>query len=269
MPKSKSTQVGKIETIQCLGEEISRVEEETIVKDHSKVSALIVGVCIFLGLASLGYLLGQAAIEVKEYERTVTVKGLSEQEYEADIVIRPIQFAEASNDLGKLYKKIESVKTKIQSFLESHGISASEISFSFPAITDKSAQQYGNNAKPRFRYTALQTVTVYSKSVQGVRTVMNSLSELGKQGIVFTAGNYQTQTEYIFTRLNEVKPEMIEEATRKAREVAQKFASDSQSALGKIKRASQGQFSIYPRDKNNPHIKKVRVVSTVEYYLSD
>ena len=102
-----------------------------------------------------------------------------------------------------------------------------------------------------------------------MRSVMSSLSELGKQGIVFTGGNYQSQTEYIFTRLNDVKPEMIEEATRKAREVAEKFASDSQSRLGKIKRASQGRFSISARDKNNPHIKKVRVVSTVEYYLSD
>ena len=69
--------------------------------------------------------------------------------------------------------------------------------------------------------------------------------------------------------LNENKPEIIEEATRKAREVAEKFSSDSQSKLGKIKKASQGQFSISDRDKNNPHIKKVRVVTTVEYYLSD
>jgi uncharacterized protein len=92
---------------------------------------------------------------------------------------------------------------------------------------------------------------------------------LGKEGIVFTGGNYQSQTEYLFTRLNEIKPEMIEEATRQAREVAQKFAADSQSTLGKIKKASQGQFSISDRDKNNPHIKKIRVVSTVEYYLSD
>lgn len=98
---------------------------------------------------------------------------------------------------------------------------------------------------------------------------MSSLSDLGKEGIVFTGGNYQSQTEYIFTRLNEIKPEMIEEATRQAREVAQKFAADSQSTLGKIKKASQGQFSINDRDKNNPHIKKIRVVSTVEYYLSD
>jgi uncharacterized protein len=62
---------------------------------------------------------------------------------------------------------------------------------------------------------------------------------------------------------------MVEEATTKAREVAEKFAKDSKSKLGKIKKASQGQFSINNRDKNNPHIKKIRVVSTVEYYLSD
>jgi hypothetical protein len=99
--------------------------------------------------------------------------------------------------------------------------------------------------------------------------MMSDLAQLGKQGIVFTGGNYQSQTEYLFTRLNEVKPAMIEEATNKAREVAVKFAQDSQSTLGKIKRASQGQFSISARDNNTPHIKRVRVVSTVEYYLSD
>lgn len=201
-------------------------------KEHNNASAFIIGGFIFLGLSALGYLLGNAAIDFKEYERVVKVKGLSEREYDADIVIWPIQFAEASNDLEQLYVKIESVKSKIQAFLETNGIESSEISFSFPAIIDKSAQQYGNNAKPEFRYTALQTVTVYSNNVSGVRSVMSALPELGKKGIVFTAGNYQTQTEYIFTRLNEVKPEMIEEATRKAREVARKFASDSQSALG-------------------------------------
>lgn len=86
---------------------------------------------------------------------------------------------------------------------------------------------------------------------------------------MLTEGGYQNSTEYLFTRLNEIKPGMIEEATTKAREVARKFAKDSDSRLGKIKKASQGQFSINDRDKNNPHIKKIRVVSTIEYYLSD
>jgi len=239
------------------------------VTENSKASALVLGVFIFLGLATLGYLLGNAAIKFKEYERTVTVKGLSEREYEADIVIWPIEFTEASNNLGELYGSIERSTEKIRVFLEEAGISQEEITFSIPSITDKSAQQYGNQAKAEFRYTAMQTVTAYSKNIKSVRSVMGTLSELGKQGIVFSGGNYQSTTEYLFTRLNEAKPGMIEEATRKAREVAEKFASDSKSTLGKIRKASQGQFSINARDKNNPHIKKVRVVSTVEYYLSD
>ncbi len=194
---------------------------------------------------------------------------MSEREYKADIVIWPIQFTAASNDLGEMYRSIDSSTEKIQSFLEKAGIKNEEITFSSPAITDKSAQQYGNQAKAEFRYTASQTVTVYSKNIETVREVMGRMSDLGKQGIVFTGGNYQSQTEYIFTRLNEIKPEMIKETTRKAREVAEKFASDSKSTLGKIRTASQGQFSISARDKNNPHIKKIRVVSTVAYYLSD
>ncbi len=235
----------------------------------SNLGAFILGVFIFIGLSSLGYLLAGAAIDVKQYERSVTVKGLSEREQNADIVIWPIQFTAAGNDLESLYNDIEQNTSKIKAFIIKQGIAPEEVTFSAPAITDKSAQQYGNNDKAAFRYTAIQTVTVYSKNIQAVRSVKGKLSELGKQGIVFTGGNYQAQTEYTFTRLNEIKPQMIEEATRKAREVAEKFASDSQSKLGKIKRASQGQFSISDRDKNNPHIKKIRVVTTVEYYLSD
>ena len=237
--------------------------------ENNKASALLLGVFIFLGLAALGYLLGNAAIKFKEYERTVTVKGLSEQEYEADIVIWPIQFNVAGNDLPGLYSSIESSTSKIRDFLIKNGIEVEEINFSPPAITDKSAQQWGDNSRAEFRYTTIQTVMVYSKNIKTVRSVMNSLSELGKKGIVFMGANYESQTEYIFSRLNDVKPVMVEEATRNAREVAQKFATDSQSSLGKIKKAYQGQFTIESRDKNNPHIKKIRVVSTVEYYLSD
>ena len=236
---------------------------------ETKQNSLILGISIFLGLSSLGYLLGNSAIKFKEYERTVTVKGLSERELGSDIVIWPIQFTAAGNNLEELYEAIDVNTKNIREFLSGKGIDKEEISFATPSITDKSAQQYGNQAKAEFRYTAVQTLTVYSKDIDSVRKVMGQLSELGKKGIVFTGGNYQSQTEYLFTRLNEIKPEMIEEATRKPREVAEKFASDSKTTLGKIRKATQGQFSINARDKNNPHIKKVRVVSTVEYYLSD
>lgn len=232
-------------------------------------NAFLLGLFIFLGLSTLGYLLGQAAIQYRLYDRSVTVKGLSEQEYKADIVIWPIQFNTVSNDLKQLYDGIDKTSADIKGFLVTSGIAESDITFSSAKITDKIAQQYGNAQTPEFRYSAFQTVTVYSNKIAAVRDVMGSLSELGKKGIVFTGANYDSQTEYLFTRLNDVKPEMIEEATRKARHVAEKFADDSDSQLGKIKKASQGQFSIDARDRNNPHIKKVRVVATVEYYLSD
>lgn len=235
----------------------------------SKSSALILGLSLIIGLGVLGNLLADAAIRVKEFDRTVTVKGLSEREYPADIVIWPVQFTEASNDLTGLYEAIEGDKQKIIAYLKDNGIRAEEISFTPPSITDKSAQRYGNQPRAPFRYTSTQTVTVYSSDIDTVRNAMRHLSELGRQGIVFNNENYDAKPEYLFTHLNEVKPAMIEEATKKAREVAEKFAADSNSVLGKIKRASQGQFSINNRDRNNPHIKKVRVVSTVVYYLSD
>lgn len=237
-------------------------------KTQNTMPALILGAGILLGLTAFGYLLGNAVEKFKNYERTVTVKGLAEREVPADIVIWPIQFTAASNDLPSLYREIAASSDRIERFLSEQGINPDEVTVSLPSVTDKLAQQYGGQ-KAEFRYTALQTVTVYSDQVDKVRAAMQKLADLGKEGIAFSQDSYQAQVEYIFTGLNDIKPEMVEEATLNARQVAQKFAEDSDSVLGKIKRASQGQFSIRDRDKNNPHIKKVRVVSTVEYYLSD
>ncbi len=227
----------------------------------------ITGIFLTAGLWGLGIILSHGAENIKSLERCVTVKGLSEREYPADIVIWPIQFSEAGNDASALYETIEEKSRQIISYLETNGLSPEEITLSAPSVVDKSAREYGDNANAAFRYTSSRIVTVYSDKIETVRKLMNSLSVLGREGIIFADTSYQV--EYLFNRLNEVKPEMIEEATRNAREVAQRFADDSDSTLGKIRQASQGQFSISSRDGNNPHIKKVRVVSTVEYYLSD
>jgi uncharacterized protein len=231
-------------------------------------SALLLGLCIGLGLAALGYLLGEGALRVKETERTVTVKGLSEREYPADIVLWPIQFSVVDNDLSALYRRQQHHAEQIRAFLLLHGIEPGEITLSPPAVIDKQVQQYGDGNYSQ-RFSATQTVTVYSDRVDQVRPVMQNLAELGQNGIALTGDQYGNSTEYLFNRLNEVKPDMVEEATREARSVAEKFAADSNSRLGKIRSAQQGQFSISDRDRNNPHIKKLRVVSTVEYYLSD
>lgn len=232
-------------------------------------SIIIFGLMTCLGLFALGYQLNRAIAEFKLQDRHITVKGLSEQEFEADVVIWPIQFNLAHNNLTELYRDVETQTQAIESFLLTNGISHNAITTGAPAITDKSAQDYSNPSSASYRYTAHRTVTVYSTDIATVRQLKSKLAELGKQGIVLSPENYDNKTEYLFTRLNDVKPEMIEEATLKAREVAIKFAKDSNSQLGKIKTATQGQFSIGDRDKNTPHIKKIRVVSTIQYYLVD
>ncbi len=238
---------------------------------HDSKSSWILGAFIFAGLAALGYLLGSSAVRFRELERVVSVKGLSEREFPADVAVWPIRFTAAGNDLTALYAALEEDTKRVTDFLTAAGFSTSEITTGAPIVTDKLAQQYGNNEKVQLRYSARQTVTVYSNKIDSVRNSQNKIAELGKKGIAFSGEEYQPQqqTQFLFTKLNDVKPTMIEEATHKAREVAEKFASDSRSRLGRIKSATQGQFTIEDRDTNTPYIKRVRIVSTVDYYLSD
>ena len=232
-------------------------------------SALVLGLLLAVGLSGLGFQVGKSMVAFKALERTVTVKGLSEREVNADIAIWPITFNEADNDLNRLYASLQKKNSLIAAFITAQGFPETALSVSPPGIVDKQAQGYSGSQDIRFRYSAQSTITVYTEDVARVLEARKRLVELGKEGIAFTGQGYQTQTEFLFTGLNRIKPEMIQEATRNAREVAEKFASDSQSRLGKIKQASQGQFSINNRDSNTPHIKKVRVVSTITYYLAD
>jgi len=232
-------------------------------------AALLLGLFVALGLTALGYLLSDGLLRFKALDRTVSVKGLSEREVPADVAIWPIKFSETSNDLGGLYAALQSKGELVRVFLLESGFEEGEISLSAPAIVDRKAQAYGDSQRVEFRYAGSTTVTVYTHQVDRARAAMQRLVELGKQGVAISGEEYGARTEFVFTKLNELKPEMVEEATRSAREVAEKFARDSQSQLGRIRTASQGLFSIQDRDGNTPYIKRVRVVSTVEYYLVD
>lgn len=227
----------------------------------------VLGLLLLVGLMGLGYLIAQSIVDIKLLDRSVEVKGLSEREVAADIAIWPITYNVADNDLSQLYQTIQQQNDSVAAFLEKSGFSSDEISISAPAVVDKQAREYDSSGNSRYRYTASSTITVYTDKVEPVRQTMIKLAELGRQGIAITSDAYATQ--FVFTKLNDIKPAMIEEATRNAREAAAKFAKDSDSTLGKIKHANQGMFSIDNRDSSTAHIKKVRVVSTVEYYLSD
>lgn len=232
-------------------------------------SATLHGFMLALGLFILGLLVTDSVQSYKALERVVTVKGLSEREVPADIVIWPLTFQIADNDLTNLFDTIQGRLKTIRSFLSQYGIKPEDMTVSPPAVTDLHAQNYGDVNRVKFRYTGRSTLTVYSRDVASVKKAMANVIELGRQGVAISAQEYNQRTEFLFTGLNKIKPDMIEEATRNARDVAGKFAADSDSKLGKIKAASQGQFSINDRDATTPHIKKVRVVSTVQYYLTD
>ncbi|MBU1619754.1 MAG: SIMPL domain-containing protein [Gammaproteobacteria bacterium] len=235
-----------------------------MVQSRSWVSATILALALVAGSA----ILANSLIQFRAMERVVQVKGLAEREVAADRVIWPIKFNDVDNNLTTLVANVERKNEQIQAFLKLQGFGLNEISVAVPQIVDRQAGYYDPNAN-QMRYTASSIVTVYSSNVDLVHQAMAKLLELSKTGIAIAGQDYDSKAEFIFSGLNELKPNMIEEATRNAREVATKFAADSQSKLGKIKTASQGQFSISDRDSNTPYIKKVRVVATVDYYLSD
>ena len=228
------------------------------------VPAIIIAVGLFL----LGQRIEQGIVRSKEAVRTVSVKGLSEREVPADKVIWPLVYKELGNDLGTIYRTINTKNTIVINFLKANGISDAEISIAAPGIVDMQAERYGNQSVP-YRYNVTSVITVSSNQVEKVRELIVKQASLLEKGVAIVSGDYQYNTQFLFTKLNELKPEMIAEATKNARDAANQFAADSESHIGKIKTASQGQFSIEDSDSSTPFIKKVRVVSTIVYYLED
>lgn len=229
-------------------------------------AGLFIGIGLFLG----GMQIKSGIARVQDAQRVVSVKGLAEREVPADKVTWPIVYKEVGNDLLALYGEIERNNQKVLAFLRENGIEEGEITVSQPDIIDYQTERYVQQDGIRYRYNGTSVITVSSNRVDKVRGIIPTVSKLIKEGINISANRtYENPVVYSFTGLNEVKPAMIEEATKNARISAEKFATDSQSRLGKIKTANQGQISISNRDENSPHIKTLRVVTTINYYLKD
>ena len=227
----------------------------------------LAGLAIMIGLICVGVSIPKAVKVMNESKRNVSVRGLCEREVPADKVIWPLQYSIAGDDLSALYKQMEANNAAIKAFLMAGGIEASEITTSKPDISDLFTQEYGGNNR-RFRYVVKATTTVSTGKVDKVLALMDNQGELIRQGITLESG-WDCRPTFSFEGLNAIKPEMIEEATKNARASAQKFADDSGSRLGKIRNATQGYFTIDDRDSNTPQIKRVRVVTNVDYSLKN
>jgi hypothetical protein len=230
------------------------------------ISASILGITIGLGILIAGLSIGNALYKARAVDRYVAVKGLAEREVNADLAIWPIVFKVAGNDLTALQHQIDGQRQTITDYLVSKGFKKTDISYGAPRIFDSQAENYGQSNMVKFRYKMQASITLRSQEVGLVKSTMEAAGELVAKGIVL-ADTWESRPEFLFTSLNDIKPDMIREATINARKAAEKFAEDSGSSIGKIRKATQGLFSISNRDQNTPEVKIVRVVTNMEYFL--
>ncbi|MBR3435106.1 MAG: SIMPL domain-containing protein [Bacteroidales bacterium] len=223
---------------------------------------MIQGGSIVLAALVLGIFMVCTVKTLKSYDDTVLVRGLCEKEVPADRVVYRISYSEKSNSLADLRNTIRQNNDIIMEKLRSAGFKDDELKVGNASYDDR--YTYANDVSQiTFRYQANQTITVFSKNLDLVRKVQQTLeTDLVNQNILASSW-----ADYQFLGLNQIKPAMIAESLENARAAADEFAKNSHSRIGKMRTASQGYFEVEDLDENTPQVKKVRVVTTVEYYL--
>ena len=199
-------------------------------------------------------------------DKTVSVRGLAEREVDADLAVWPLTFSLGSNDLTELQKDILAKTEIVKSYLAEYELSSEDFTVQSPSITDNSMNPYMDKNQVRYTYIAETIVLVRSSKVEQVKKSQSDSLKLMSDGIAVSK-DYKSKISFEFTKLNDIKPQMIAEATKNARTAAEQFARDSESKVGKIKRASQGLFSIEDAAADLSERKIIRVVTTVEYLL--
>ena len=236
--------------------------------DSRIVPAAVAGALLALGVAVAGGLIGKGVENARIGDRNVSVRGLSERIVKADLAVLPLKFAAAGDDLQAVQADVDGDTAALRRFLAAQGYQDAEVDLGRLEVTDQFAREY-QQQNVAARYRVAQTVIVRTTNVDRVQATTRQLDQLIRQGVVLQDYNGPS---YIFTKLNEVRPAMIAEATASARSGAQQFARDSGTKLGGIRSATQGSFEILGRDEvgydaSSQVFKKVRVVTTISYRL--
>lgn len=221
----------------------------------TSVAIVVAAVVLAFGMSKIG-----------SNDRSVTVRGLSEREVSADLAIWPLSFDVGNNDLKALQSDILRKTDSVVAFLKEYGLSEEDYMVQAPRITDNSINPYIDKDRIVYKYLAKVTVLVRSGKIDAVKNAQKSSLKLTDNGITVSQ-DYGSSMSFEFTGLNDIKPEMIAEATKNARLAAEQFARDSGSKVGKIKNATQGLFSIENAAIGLEERKRIRVVTSVEYLL--
>ena len=218
-----------------------------------------------LGLVISGFLIGDGLRRARLADRSVTVRGLAERDVTADLATWTIAFSEQGSDLGPVQAALDEKSRTVRNFFRRLGFADKDVSLAGTGVSQFYDSNRGANS-----VTVRQRLQLRTNDVARARAAFARQFELVRGGVALEEG---TSMVYSFTRLNEVKPDMIAAATRDARAGAERFARDSDTEVGGIKQATQGYFSVGARDgeegssgSDSPN-QKVRVVTTIDFYL--
>ncbi|MBQ0021644.1 MAG: SIMPL domain-containing protein [Prevotellaceae bacterium] len=215
-----------------------------------------------VGIALSGYFIYLGISKYAEKDRCVTVKGLSEREVLANRVTWPMKVSINGNNLDNMRLRVTEMKDTVIAYLKQKKINDANITVSALQIDDR--WEYNEVNTKKERYNVSIDITVTSDDVPLILSIMKNQTEFLKKGVCLTSKDYGIKYEY--TDLAKLKPSMVEEATKNAHAVAEKFAEDANCEIGSIINATQGQFSI-DEEYYRPQYMKIRVVTTVAYYL--
>jgi hypothetical protein len=235
--------------------------------DNRLIPAVIMGGLLAVGLIGAGALVGQGVVNARVGDRAVTVRGLAERDVQADLAVLPLRFTASGEVLSEVQGRVDADLAIVRRFLTAQGYPADAVTLGRLEVADRRSREYGSqDGGPRF--ILAQTVIVRTTDVSRVQATTRALNDLVRQGVVLQDFNGPS---YIFTKLNDVRPAMIAEATASARSGAAQFAEDSGAPLGSIRQATQGSFEILPRegygDASQSPDQRVRVVTTISYRL--
>ena len=237
---------------------------------------VFIGLILSISIALSGFFVGHGIYKSRALDRYVTVKGLVEKRVQANIAQWDIDYRVTGDDLQKLSDQMAHNQKLVFDFLSAHGFKPEEMNAQAMSVIDQYAKEYGGPEKPTHRYIIKGGVTLRSSNVDLVKSVSQLAPSLIEKGIALAGNDYDANPKYMYTQLDQIRPELLREATQSARRMAQQFALDSNSQLAGIRRANQGQFQVldknggaggYNENQLKSIVKTIRVVSSIDYYL--
>jgi hypothetical protein len=240
-----------------------------------RIVGLVAAIVLAAGVALAGWFVGTSLVESRAPLRTVTVKGLSERDAMANLGFWPIRFVATGATLQDARTSLEQSEASVRAFLAERDFAEDEIQVQNVLVEDRAAGYNANAMADAFRFVLTEDMLVTTDRVADLSEASRAVADLLREGVVFSSDAYSAGASFVFTGINDLKSEMLTEATQRARETAEQFARESGAQVGDIQTANQGVFEVLPaveipNDRPEKQIdKKVRVVTTITYFLID